>query len=179
MDRLSGVLGPCNLKLGVVLASLSSFALHAARKRFGSIGWITAAAAVGIVILLAGARAAWITYALVLLVSGWHALGARRLVGVFVFGALALGVLTATVPQVRERIVRTTYAMTADEAGVDIALSGRARIWSAAACMVRSIRSMAWGRRLPDRVSGLRSGAASSRSGAKARLHAHQSCWKS
>ncbi len=137
VDRLSGVLGPCNLKLGVVLASLSPFALHAAGKRFGSIGWSLAAAALGIVILLAGARAAWITYALVLLVSGWSLLGAKRLIGVFAFGALALGVLTATVPQVRERIVRTTYALTADQAGVDIALSGRARIWGAAACMVR------------------------------------------
>ena len=137
VDRLSGVLGPCNLKLGVVLASLSPFALHAAGKRFGSVGWSLAAAALGIVILLAGARAAWITYALVLLVSGWSLLGAKRLIGVFAFGALALGVLTATVPQVRERIVRTTYALTADQAGVDIALSGRARIWGAAACMVR------------------------------------------
>jgi O-antigen ligase len=48
-----------------------------------------------------------------------------------------LGVLTATVPQVRERIVRTTYALTADQEGVDMALSGRTRIWSAAACMIR------------------------------------------
>jgi O-antigen ligase len=137
VDRLSGVLGPCNLKLGVVLASLSPFALHAAGKRFGSVGWSLAAAALGIVILLAGARAAWLTYGLVLLFSGWRLLGAKRLVGVFAFGALALGVLTITAPQVRERIVRTTYALTADQAGVDIALSGRARIWGAAACMVR------------------------------------------
>ena len=32
LDRLSGVLGPCNLKLGVVLASLSPFALHLASR---------------------------------------------------------------------------------------------------------------------------------------------------
>ena len=32
-DRLSGVLGPCNLKLGVVIASLSPFALHLASRR--------------------------------------------------------------------------------------------------------------------------------------------------
>jgi O-antigen ligase len=54
-----------------------------------------------------------------------------------VFGALALGVLTWTVPQVRDRIVRTTSALTADEEGVDVALSGRARIWGAATCMAR------------------------------------------
>lgn len=138
VDRLSGVLGPCNLKLGLVLASLSPFVLHTVGKRFGSAGWIVVAAALGIVILLAGARASWITYALVLLFSGWRLLGAKRLLGVFAFGALALGVLSVSVPQVRDRIVRTTYALTADHEGVDIALSGRTRIWGAAVCMVRT-----------------------------------------
>jgi O-antigen ligase len=56
VDRLSGVLGPCNLKLGLVLASLSPFALHVAGKRFGAIGWSVASAVLGHVILLAGAR---------------------------------------------------------------------------------------------------------------------------
>ncbi len=37
----------------------------------------------------------------------------------------------------RERGERTTMALTADEQGVDLALSGRARIWGAAACMAR------------------------------------------
>ena len=55
--------------------------------RLGSGGWLIAAAAMGIVILLAGARAAWITYALVLLCSGWRVLGAKRLIGVFAFGS--------------------------------------------------------------------------------------------
>ena len=138
VDRLSGVLGPCNLKLGIVLASLSPFALYAAARRFGSPGWLVAAAAVGIVVLLAGARASWLTYGLVLLFSGWRVLGWKKLAGVFVFGALALGVLAASVPQLRERIVRTTYALTADEEGMDLALSGRTRIWGAALCMARS-----------------------------------------
>jgi O-antigen ligase len=137
VDRLSGVLGPCNLKLGLVLASLSPFALSAAGKRFGNIGWCAAAASLGLVILLAGARASWLTFGLVLLFSGWRVLGARRLLGVFAFGALSLGVLTLSVPQVRERIVRTTYVLTADEEGMDVALSGRTRIWGAAACMIR------------------------------------------
>ena len=137
VDRLSGVLGPCNLKLGLVLASLSPLALHAASRRYGAIGWCVFAAALGTVILLAGARASWITFALVLLVSGWRVLGAKRLLGVFAFGALALAVLTLSVPQVRERIVRTTHVMTADQEGMDVALSGRTRIWGAAACMIR------------------------------------------
>ncbi|MEO5565184.1 MAG: O-antigen ligase [Luteimonas sp.] len=138
VDRLSGVLGPCNLKLGVVIASLSPFALYAATKRFGSAGWLVAAAAVGIVVLLAGARAAWLTFGLVLVFSGWQLLGWKRLLGVFAFGAIALVVLTATSPQVRERMQRTGHALAADPNGVDIALSGRTRIWGAAVCMARA-----------------------------------------
>src|SRR3546814_8880374 len=78
LDRLSGILGPCNLKLGIVLASLSPFVLYAAGRRFGSVGWIVAAALVGIVVLLGGARASWVTYALVLVFSGWRLLGWKR-----------------------------------------------------------------------------------------------------
>jgi len=137
VDRLGGVLGPCNLKLGIVLASLSPFALYFAGRRFGSLGWIVASAAIGMVVLLAGARASWITYALVLVFSGWHFLDWKKLVAVFAFGAVALASLTAFSPQVRERIERTTHVLTADEAGMDSALSGRGRIWGAAACMAR------------------------------------------
>jgi O-antigen ligase len=138
VDRLSGVLGPCNLKLGIVLASLSPFALYVAGRRFGNLGWIVAAALIGAVILLAGARASWITYALVLLFSGWRLLGWKKLAGVFAFGAVLLAVLALTVPQVGERVARTEHMLTADEAGMDTALSGRSRIWGAAACMVRA-----------------------------------------
>ncbi len=135
LDRLSGVFGPCNLKLGVVLASLSPFALFIASHRFGRIGWSVAAAGIGIAILVAGSRASWITYGLVLLISGWRVLSAKRLLAVFAFGAVALLVLTLVSPQVRERVERTASALTADEAGVDTALSGRTRIWHAALCM--------------------------------------------
>jgi len=137
VDRLGGVLGPCNLKLGIVIASLSPFALYAAGKRFGSIGWIVAATLIGLVIVLAGARASWLTYALALVISGWHFLDWKKLVAVFAFGAITLISLNTFSPQVRERIERTTHVLTADEAGMDSALSGRGRIWGAAACMAR------------------------------------------
>jgi len=136
VDRLSGFLGPCNLKLGVVMASLSPFLLFMAAKRLGIGGWLVAAGAIGLVILLAGARAAWITYALVLLWSGWRLLGVRRMLGVFAAGALVLTLLSVSSSQFRDRILRTTHALAADESGVDTALSGRAQIWSAAGCMI-------------------------------------------
>jgi len=137
VDRLSGILGPCNLKLGVVLASLSPFAMFAAGKRFGTLGWSLAAAAIGVVVLLAGARAAWLTFALVLVFSGWRLLGWKKLLGVFAFGALSLVVLSLASPQFQERIERTAQVLTVDESGVDVALSGRGQIWQAALCMVR------------------------------------------
>ena len=136
VDRLSGILGPCNLKLGIVLASLSPFALFWTGRRLGTLGWVVAAAAIGVVVLLAGSRASWVTYAVVLAISGWRLLGWRRLLVVFGVGAVLLGVLTVASPDVRERVVRTTQLVQGDD-GVDEALSGRSRIWGAALCMAR------------------------------------------
>jgi O-antigen ligase len=47
-------------------------------------------------------------------------------------------VLTASVPQLRERFARTAMAWDGGERGVDEALSGRARIWEAAVCMIEA-----------------------------------------
>ncbi|MEO6364543.1 MAG: O-antigen ligase family protein [Luteimonas sp.] len=137
VDRLSGFLGPCNLKLGLVLASLSPFALYAAGRRFGTPGWCVAAAALGVVILLAGARASWLTFAIVLLLSGWTLLGRKRLLGVFAFGVVALALTALVYPPLLNRIERTAAVLKGNESGVDEALSGRTQIWSAALCMVR------------------------------------------
>ncbi|RBC03703.1 O-antigen ligase family protein, partial [Xanthomonas oryzae pv. oryzae] len=78
VDRLSGVLGPCNLKFGQTLASLSPFLLLALGRRHVW-AWAVGAAAVGIVLVLAGSRASWITYGVIVLLSGWQLLGGRRL----------------------------------------------------------------------------------------------------
>ncbi len=136
-DRLSGVFGPCNLKFGQVLASLSPFLLFFAGGRWGRWGWLLAAALVGLILVLAGSRASWITYALIVLFSGWRLLGARWMILLLlagVVGAMALGMGST---QVRERLARTTLAFSGDAEGVNQALSGRTQIWAAALCMVR------------------------------------------
>ena len=107
VDRLGGIFGPCNLKLGPVLASLSPFALYAVGQRFGSTGWGIAAAVIGLVVVLAGSRASWLTFALVLVFSGWQLLGWKRLLGVFVLGVLTLVALGMVSTQVRDRIERS------------------------------------------------------------------------
>lgn len=137
VDRLSGILGPCNLKLGIVLASLSPFALDAAQRRFGPVGWVLAAVAIGLVVLLAGSRASWLTFGLVLLWTGWRVLGWKRLLGLFLFGALLLGMGAMVSKPLAERMQRSTAVLTGSAEGVDHALSGRGRIWSAAWCMAR------------------------------------------
>ncbi|MGO4777322.1 O-antigen ligase family protein, partial [Lysobacter sp. 2RAB21] len=136
VDRLGGILGPCNLKLGQVIASFSPFVLYAAARRYGVGGWLAASAAVGIVVVLAGSRASWITFALVLLLSGWRLLGWKRLAALFASGLLALVVLNFTSTQVHDRLQRTSHIVSTDLIGVDTALSGRTRIWRAALCMV-------------------------------------------
>lgn len=135
VDRLSGVLGPCNLKLGIVLASLSPIALFVAGRSAGRTGWVLTAVLIGAVIVLAGSRASWITYTLVLVLSGWRTLGWRRLAALFAFGATVMVMLAVFSPQVRDRLERTAAVAMVGDNGVDTALSGRARIWGAALCM--------------------------------------------
>lgn len=136
-DRLPGIFGPCNLKFGQVLASLSPFLLFFIGARFGRWGWFLTAAAVGVVLVLAGSRASLITYALVLLISGWRLLGAKWLLLVMLAGVVGIGALAAGSAQVRERFARTAMAFSGGASGVNEALSGRSQIWSAALCMVR------------------------------------------
>lgn len=136
-DRLSGVLGPCNLKFGQVLASLSPFLLFAAARRLGTWGWALSAAAVGVVLVLAGSRASWITYALVLAFSGWRLLGTRGLLACMALGLVAVVGLSLGSTQVRERIARTAMAWDGERDGVNQALSGRAQIWAGAGCMIQ------------------------------------------
>ena len=132
-DRLSGVFGADNLKLGLVLASLAPFPLQEAARRFGLAGWALAALAIGAVVLLAGARASWATLGLVLLISGWQQFGAKRAILVLgLGGVLLLGLGVAFSDKLQERISRTEAALTGDSEGVDHALSGRLPIWRTA-----------------------------------------------
>lgn len=132
--RLTGIFGADNPKLGLVLAALAAFPLRWAQSRFGLPGWAVVALALGVVIGLAGARAAWLMLGLVLLLTGWRALGGgRRAVLVLLAGTLALGALGLVVSdRLADRLERTAAALSGDAAGLDTALSGRLPIWRAA-----------------------------------------------
>ena len=136
-DRVGGVLGPCNLKLGVVLASLAPLALFEAARRWRVVGWLAAAAVVGLAVLMAGTRSAWLTFALALVWSGWRLLGWRRLALVFLGGTLALALGAKLHAPLAERLTRSAAALQANGEGLDHALSGRSQIWGAAWCMIK------------------------------------------
>ncbi|HAI59483.1 MAG TPA: hypothetical protein DCM32_06350, partial [Xanthomonadaceae bacterium] len=135
-DRLSGIFGAGNLKLGLVLATLSPFLLLPAAQR-GLLPWLVAAAALGIVILLAGARAAWLSFGLVLVVSGWRAWGWRRAVlGLLVGGMATVALVMAFGDHLGPRVQRTLQAFQLQEGGLDFALSGRVVLWQTTAGII-------------------------------------------
>lgn len=136
-ERLSGIFGAGNLKLGPVLAVLSPFVLNAARARFGARGLIVAAVFVLMPVLLAGSRAAWLMYALVVAVFAWQQTRMPRRFAVWVLGALVVAGLAAwTADQgsaaFAARVQRTLLVLRGSEGSIDEASAGRLRIWGTA-----------------------------------------------
>lgn len=137
-DRLSGIFGADNLKLGLVLATLSPFALEVAARKYHAAGWIAIALTFGTVILLAGSRASWLVFGLVLVFSGWQRIGRKRLLAVMLIGvAVASAVAFSTSAQFASRIQRSLAIFSGDRDGLNDALSGRLSIWHAAIGMIR------------------------------------------
>ena len=143
-DRLSGIFGAGNLKLGPVLAVLSPFVLAAARERFGRIGLIVAFVFALVPILLAGERSGWLMYVLVVLAFVWReARSPLRFVG-WGSAAAALSALPVLIalhasPAFEARIDRSLRALQGTEAAVDYASSGRSmHIWPTALRMIEA-----------------------------------------
>ncbi|MGA9334229.1 MAG: O-antigen ligase family protein [Rudaea sp.] len=136
-DRLSGIFGAGNLKLGPVLAVLSPFVFLAARHRLGWRGLALAFVFQLVPILLAGSRAAWLMYALVVLILLWRetrdplrfaAWAAATLVVV----ALGFGVALHDSGAFDARVQRSLLVLQGTEHSVDVASAGRLRIWGTA-----------------------------------------------
>ncbi len=139
-ERISGIFGAGNLKLGLVLATLSPFVLLAARARWGLRGIVLAYALLAPPILLAGSRAAWLSYALIGVLLAWHetrhprrflAACAVLAIGFVAIGAFALNDSS----RFGARIERSLRALQGTEAAVDEAAAGRLRIWRTALAM--------------------------------------------
>ena len=139
-ERVSGIFGADNLKLGPTLAVLSPFALWAARRRWGLPGLLLAFALVLGPVLLAGSRAAWVCYALVALGFAWReAKSVWRFAGLCVL-ALALlllagGIAWKTSSRFQDRMQRTLLVLHGTDQSIDTALSGRLDIWHTSMAM--------------------------------------------
>lgn len=139
-DRLSGIFGAGNLKLGPVLAVLSPFVFVAARRRWGWRGLAVAFVFQLMPILFAGSRAAWIMYALVALAFVWMQTRAPLRFAVWSFAAACAALLGIAVAwqhsgRFDTRFDRTLLALQGSEQALDAASAGRLRIWRTALAM--------------------------------------------
>lgn len=140
-DRLSGIFGATNLKLGPVLAVLSPFVFTASREAFGRHGLVAAFVFMLVPILLAGSRAAWLMYALVALAYVWRE---TRMPLRFIGWSAAAAAIVALAAMVAlhdsrafdNRVERSLLALRGSEQALDEASAGRLRIWGTAARMV-------------------------------------------
>jgi O-antigen ligase len=134
-ERLSGIFGADNLKLGPALSALAPFLLWGARERWGRRGLIIAFLLALGPVLLSGSRASWLCYGLVALGFLWNEAKTPRR---FAFACLAAGASLAMVallawqvsPRFRDRVAHTLPALSGTSAGVDAALTGRLDIWT-------------------------------------------------
>ncbi|HET9048803.1 MAG TPA: O-antigen ligase family protein [Chiayiivirga sp.] len=135
-DRLSGIFGDDNLKLGGVLAVLSPIALCGAQRLAGTRALIAAWGVLLALVLLAGARAAWLGFLLGTALVCWRLYGGRRAsqaLAALALASLAMAAIAYSASaRFAERIDRSVQAFSADREGLDHALSGRLDIWDAA-----------------------------------------------
>ena len=131
-ERLTGVFGAGNPKLGLVLASLAPFVLCVSERRLGVAGWLAAVALLVAVVLMAGARAAWLTLAIVLAVAALRRFGWRHTAYVGLAALLVATGAASLSERLQGRLARTAEMVTGGEAGLDHALSGRLPIWRTA-----------------------------------------------
>ncbi len=139
-QRISGIFGADNLKLGPVLASLSPFVLWAAHERWKRPGLALAFLAVLGPVLLAGSRAAWLTFGLVGLAFAWREARTPLRFAAWCAGgllaiALVAGLAWRTSAKFEARVQRSMLVLTDTDAGINAALSGRLDIWGVAARM--------------------------------------------
>ncbi|WP_445145763.1 O-antigen ligase family protein [Dyella sp. Tek66A03] len=142
-ERISGIFGATNLKLGPTLAVLSPFALWAAHRRWRWKGLLLTFLLLLGPVLLSGSRASWLCYALVAVGFAWH-LSRRPLRFLATVGlgmlliVLAGGVAWKTSDRFQLRMERTVQAFHGSNQAMDTALSGRLDIWRTSVAMFKA-----------------------------------------
>lgn len=134
-ERLSGIFGATNLKLGPALTALAPFLLWGARERWGRRGLVLAFLVALGPVLLSGSRASWLCYGLVALGFLWREAGSVRRFAVACMASAVAVILAGLLawhvsPRFHDRIASTLPALSGTSAGVDAALTGRLDIWT-------------------------------------------------
>ena len=134
-DRLNGLYGPHNWKLGLTLATLSPFvweyvSRHGAKWQL-ALAWLGTAA----VVMLASNRQSWIVFALATLIWGWvyaRRLGlhpARLILPLMLVAGLAGVGAYQTNPKFSQRIDQSMAVLDLSYEGLDKASSLRMHLW--------------------------------------------------
>jgi O-antigen ligase len=142
-ERISGIFGATNLKLGPTLAVLSPFALWAAHRRWRWKGLLLTFLLLLGPVLLSGSRASWLCYALVAVGFAWHlARTPLRFLAAVGLGMLLIvlagGVAWKTSDRFQLRMERTVQAFHGSDQAMDTALSGRLDIWRTSVAMFKA-----------------------------------------
>lgn len=133
-ERISGLFGADDPKLGPTLAVLSPFALWAAQQRWRRPGLILVFVLLLGPVMLSGSRAAWICFGLVALVFAWREAGSPlRFIGACAMGAVVLlaasGIAWKTSTRFDVRMQHTLTALGGNEQDLNEAMTGRLDIW--------------------------------------------------
>ncbi len=136
--RLNGIYGR-HLDFGVALPVLAPLLLYALLKR--PVGLLIAATVIAAVVLLAGSRGGWMSYAVVCVSIAYHLIKQGRVrPQQAVMGALLLGGVVGFLawqhPDARARVDSTVGVLSGEVKEIDAASSGRVTIWATAARML-------------------------------------------
>ena len=142
-ERISGLFGADDPKLGPTLAVLSPFALWSARRRWGLRGLIVAFVLLLGPVMLSGSRSAWIAFGLVTLVFLWREAGsfarfAAISAVVAVVLAIAGGIAWKTSTRFETRMQRTLMVLSGSEQSINEATTGRIDIWHTGLRMIEA-----------------------------------------
>ncbi len=133
--RLNGIYGR-HLDFGVALPVLAPLLLYTLLKR--PVGLLIAATVIAAVVLLAGSRGGWMSYAVVCVGIPYHLIKQGRVrpqqvvMGAVLLGGV-VGLLAWQHPDARARVDFTRGVLSGEVKEIDAASSGRVTIWATAA----------------------------------------------
>lgn len=142
-ERISGIFGADDPKLGPTLAVLSPFVLWVAKERWQRRGLLIALLLLLGPVILSGSRAAWICFGLVSLVFIWREAGSplRFLAACFIAALVLLtagGIAWKTSARFDARMQRTLAVFGGSAQDINEATTGRLDIWRNSVKMIEA-----------------------------------------